>query len=72
MASRLSLDEVLSRVFDDDFGLEEESSEEEGEEQSSSIHAFSGLHTIDPKEVAALDSIVTSYENFFSRSERLR
>ena len=31
MASRLNLDEVVSRPFDDDFGLsEDESSEEEG------------------------------------------
>ena len=50
MASRLNLDEVVSRLFDDGFGLsEDESSEEEGDEDSSSIHAFTGPRTVDPE-----------------------
>ena len=63
MASRLNLDEVVSRLFDDDFGLsEDESSEEEGDEDRSSIHAFTGPRTVDTEELAALGSFVTSQE----------
>ena len=39
--TRLTLDEVLSGVFDDDFGLSDgESSEEKGED----VYAYSGKH----------------------------
>ena len=70
MASRLSLDEVLHRVLDDDFGLsEEESSNDEDEEESNNIHAFVGRPRIDQDEVAALGSIVTSNEVGCSSSE---
>ena len=63
MASRLNLDEVVNRLFNDGFGLsEDESSEEEGDEDSSSIYAFTGLCTVDPEELTALGSFVTSHE----------
>lgn len=71
VSSRLSFSEVLSRVFDNDFGLsEEESSDEAGEKESNEIHVFTGPHTTDIEEVAMSGSFVTSREIFFSGSEK--
>lgn len=58
MASRLSLDEVLQGVFDDDsdeFGLSEDESSE-GEDEG--ISAYAGQHHMDLEEVAALGRVV--------------
>ena len=73
MSSRLSLEEVLNRVLDDDFGPSEEgSSGDEDKEESNNIHAFVGRPRIDQDEVAALCSIVTSNEVGCSSSEAVR
>ena len=61
MASRartpLTLDEVLSGVFDADFGLSDsESSEEEGED----VYIYSGKHNLARGEVVALSKAVSS------------
>ena len=54
---------MVSGLFDDGFGLsEDESSEEEGDEDSSTIHAFTGPRTGDPEELTALGSFATSHE----------
>lgn len=54
--SNLSLEDVLSGIFDDDFGLSEgQSSDEEGE----GIYAYAGKPRVDPGEVAALSRAVT-------------
>ena len=53
----LTLDEVLSGVFDDDFGLSDsESSEEEGED----VYTYSGKHNLARGEVVALSKAVSS------------
>ena len=65
MASRartpLTLDEVLSGVFDDDFGLSDsESSEEEGEDVYTLSKAVSSEHTEDhndPGEISAMPAV---------------
>ena len=61
MASRarilLTLDEVLSGVFDNDFGLSDsESSEEEGQ----NVYTYSGKHNLVRGEVVALSKAVSS------------
>ena len=51
------LDEVLSGIFDDDFGLSDsESSEEEGE----NVYTYSGKHNLARGEVVALSKAVSS------------
>ena len=56
MRTRLTLDEVLSGVFDDNFGLSDsESSEEEGD-----VYTFSGKHNLARGEVVALSKAVSS------------
>ena len=56
MARKLGVDEVLQRLFDDDFGLsEDDSSDEDGE----GIFAYAGQQHFDAAEVAALSSGVT-------------
>ena len=55
--TRLTLGEVLSGVFDDDFGLSDsESSEEEGE----NVYTYSGKHNLARGEVVALSKAVSS------------
>ena len=55
--TRLTLDEVLSGVFDVDFGLSDsESSEEEGED----VYTYSGKHNLARGEVVALSKAVSS------------
>ena len=55
--TRLTLNEVLSGVFDDDFGLSDgESSAEEGED----VYACSGKYKLARGEVAALSKAVSS------------
>ena len=55
--TRLTLDELLSGVFNDDFGLSDsESSEEEGED----VHTSSGKHNLACGEVVALSKAVSS------------
>ena len=55
--TRLTLEEVLSGVFDDDFGLSDsESSEEEGE----NVYTYSGKHNLAHGEVVALSKAVSS------------
>ena len=61
MASRartlITLDEVLSGVFDDDIGLSDsESSEEEGED----VYTYSGKHNLAHGEVIVLSKAVSS------------
>ena len=59
MASRLSSADVLRLVCDDDFGLsEDESSEEEGEEESCNIFAFRGSPTVDLDDVSAWEKVL--------------
>ena len=54
--TRLTLDEVLSGVFDDDFRLSDgESSEEEGED----IYTYTGKHNLARGEVAALSKAIS-------------
>ena len=53
MARKLGVDEVLQRLFDDDFGLsEDDSSDEDGE----GIFAYAGEQHFDAAEAAALSS----------------
>ena len=53
--TRLSLDEVLSGVFDDNCGLSDsDSSEEEGE----NVYTYSGKHNLARGEVIALSKAV--------------
>ena len=55
--TRLTLDEVLSGVLYNDFGLSDsESSEKEGE----NIYTYSGKHNLARGEVVALSKAVTS------------
>ena len=55
--TRLTLDEVLSGVFDNDFRLSDsESSEEEGED----VYTYSGKHNLAHGEVVALSKAVSS------------
>ena len=55
--TRLTLDEVLSGILDNDFGhSDSESSEEEGE----NVYTYSGKHNIAYEEVVALSKAVSS------------
>ena len=57
--TRLSLDEVLSGVFDDNFGLSDSESSEEGE----NVYTYSGKHNLARGEVIALSKTVSSESN---------
>ena len=55
--TRITLDEVLSGVFDDNFGLSDiDSSEDEGED----VYTYSGKHNLARGEVVVLSKAVTS------------
>ena len=58
--TRLTLDKVLSGVFDDDSGLSDsESSDEEGE----NIYTYSGKHDLARGEVVVLSKAVSSEDH---------
>ena len=55
--TRLTLDEVLSGIFDDEFGLSDsESSDREGE----NVYTYSGKHNLARGEVVVLSKAVSS------------
>lgn len=55
MSGRLTLEDVLSQVLDDEFGLsEEESSDEEGD----GISSYLGQARVDPEALLSLSRVV--------------